>query len=506
MKSVRDLVRLLLVLTVPLPVGGAAAQPVPLELSLDEAVALARRHNPAFLATANDVEVADWEVRSAWGQLLPSASAGGGLSWQGAGEQRFGSLTAEELGFRDQPSFYFSSYNLGLQYRLDGATLFAPGRARASRQQTLAQVDAAAVDLTRRVTLAYLEVLRQVQAVGLATQELERARFNLRLATAQSEVGTVTVMDVQQAEVQVGRSEVALLRARTAERTARLRLLQVIGVDVDQDVVLTTEFGLAPPPWTEEELVGLALERNPVLLAYRRSREVQDVQVDVARSAYWPSLSLSAGLSGFTREASSPDYLIRQAQSSVASQIANCHFQNDLFSRLTEPLPLGDCSRFRFTDQMRDALVEGNDQFPFSFEASPPSASLSVSVPVFTGFDRQLQLEAAQAARRDAELQIREQELALEADVAIGLEQVRAAYESALIERRNQAFADEQLRLAGERYRVGTISFIDLVEAETVKAQADRERVAAVFAYHDAVAALEAVVGTQLRDPDPPAP
>jgi outer membrane protein TolC len=60
--------------------------------------------------------------------------------------------------------------------------------------------------------------------------------------------------------------------------------------------------------------------------------------------------------------------------------------------------------------------------------------------------------------------------------------------------------AAEQLRLARERYQLGSTSFLELVEAETVKAQADRERVAAVFAYHDAVAALEAVVGTPLRN------
>ena len=72
-------------------------------------------------------------------------------------------------------------------------------------------------------------------------------------------------------------------------------------------------------------------------------------------------------------------------------------------------------------------------------------------------------------------------------------------YESALIEERNQAVAAEQLRLATEQYRVGSASFLDLVEAETVKAQADRERVASIYAYHDLLANLEALVGARLR-------
>jgi len=40
-----------------------------------------------------------------------------------------------------------------------------------------------------------------------------------------------------------------------------------------------------------------------------------------------------------------------------------------------------------------------------------------------------------------------------------------------------------------------------LVEAETVKAGADRDRVGAIFAYHDALASLESVVGISLRTP-----
>ena len=78
---------------------------------------------------------------------------------------------------------------------------------------------------------------------------------------------------------------------------------------------------------------------------------------------------------------------------------------------------------------------------------------------------------------------------------------LRTAYEAALIEEENQVWADEQLRLAQERYRLGLATFLELVEAETVKAGADRDRLAAIFAYHDNLASLESVVGTSLRTP-----
>lgn len=492
---------LTLVIALSAPVLGppaAAQQPRP--LSLQRALEVARENNPAHLATRNDRHVADWDVRQSYGDLLPSASANGSVSWQGAGEQRFGSLTAEQLGFADQPSFYFSSYSLGLSYQLDGRRLMAPGQAKEARERTDARIRASEVSLGRDVTLGYLEGLRQAEEMILAEQELERARFNLRLARAQRDVGQVTPLDVQQAEVQVGRAEVTLLRAENARRTAHLRLLQQMGVRPEGELTLTSDFGLAAPPWEETALFERALDRNPTLRSRIEAREVEEYGVRMARSQYWPSLSVGANWSGFTRQASSTDFMIAQAQSQVAAQIGQCEAQNELFRRLADPLPTQDCTRFAFTDDRRRSIVENNDVFPFSFESSPPSASMTVSLPIFQGLSRQRGIEAAEAARSDADYQVREQELALRAEIAIGLSEVETAYQSALIEQDNQRYADEQLRLARERYRVGGISFIDLVEAETVKAQADRSRLNAVFSYHDAVTNLEAVVGSPLRD------
>jgi outer membrane protein TolC len=55
--------------------------------------------------------------------------------------------------------------------------------------------------------------------------------------------------------------------------------------------------------------------------------------------------------------------------------------------------------------------------------------------------------------------------------------------------------------LAQERYRLGLATFLELVEAETVKAGADRDRLTAVFSYHDALANLENLIGISLRTP-----
>lgn len=478
-----------------------AQETVPAKMSLEQALDIARRNNPTYLQAANNMDVADWDVRQAYGQLLPSASVGTGVSWQGAGNQQLvGGLTLGQLGFGSQPSYYFSSYQVGLNYNLSLSTILGPSQAKAQRRATGAQVRQAEATLVQQVTQAYLEVLREQDAVRLAQQQVENSQYNLRLAQGHLDVGTATPIDVGQAQVQLGRDKVSVLQAQNALATARMRLLQQLGVSVDQQVDLTTTFELTEPTWTADTLYVMALRNNPGLAAARSTKQAADVGVSSARSAYYPTLSLSTGLSGFTQQASNTNLQMAQAEAQVAAQVQQCNYTNELYSRLANPLPLLDCTQYRFTDAQRQAIIDANSQFPFKFQHSPLRASLSISLPVFQGLTRQRNLEAAKAQREDDAEQLRDQELALRANVAIDLATVKTDYQSALLEETNRSLAEQQLRLARERYQLGAITFVDLVNAQTVLAQADRDRSAAIFAYHDAVAALEALVGTSLRN------
>jgi outer membrane protein len=476
-----------------------AAQEVPASLSLGDAIELARTYNPGYLQTRNDEALADWDVRQAWGQLLPSASANGGVSWQGPGDQQFGSITLGDLGFGDQPSYYGSSYGLNLSYQLDWARLNGPSETRARREATRHGIGAAAADLTARVTNAYVDVLRQDDAVRIAEAQLENAELNLRLAQGQLEVGQVTPIDVGQAEVQVGRAQVTLLQARNGATTSRMRLLQQLGLPVDQSFEPTTSFTLSEPTWSLDELTEVALGGNPELLRRRSSTVAAGEAVSSAWSSFFPTLSISTGWSGFTREASSIENQVAQAQAGVASSLTQCLRTNDLYSRLADPLPPIDCGQIAFTDQQRAQIAAQNDQFPFDFVQSPFRVSLTLSIPLFTGLNRQRNLAAARLQQEDFQEQVREQELAVRADLAIGLENTRTLYESALLEDRNRDLAQRQLDLARERYQLGAITFVELMDAQTTFAQADADRTIARFLYHDSVTNLEALVGASLR-------
>lgn len=487
---------LTLVLALPAAVSGQAQ---PWVLTLDDAIDLARRNNPGYLQAVNDSDVADWDVRAARAAWLPSASVSGGLGWQGGGDfQLGGGITGSDFGLGNRPAIYSSNYLASLNWNFSGETLFRGQQAGAARSATDSRIQGAEQALVVAVTDAYLTVLAQDERAIQAEQQLERAQFNLRLAEAQADVGSATLLDVRQAEVQVGRAEVALLQAEAAVVQGRVRFMQQLGLNPTQAVTLTTTFEVLEPTFTEEGLFAEAQNANPDLRAATQSLQAAVADERIARSAYFPSLSLSASVGGFTQQLADDNYVLNQAQGRVAQQIASCQNTNAIYAGLTTPLPPLDCSGLVFTDQDRAEVLARNSVFPFDFTQQPARLNLNVSIPLFQGLTRQRNLEAAQVRRDDLRLDLRSRELSLRADIAANLAQVRANYLSVQIEERNVVLADEQLRLARERYQIGQIPFVDLVEAETVKAQADLDRLVAVYEYHRALAQLEGAVGRPL--------
>lgn len=471
-------------------------------MTLDEAIELARRNNPEFLQQANDLDVAEWAVRDAYGNLLPGASASTSYSYQAAGAPRFGIFTGTDLGLGSTTDYYSSSYSLGLNYRLSGASIMAPGQARSQRTATAAGIEAAAFNLTATVTRQYIGVRRAQDGVTLARQELARADENLRLAQARVQVGSAIPMEAKQAEVERGRAEVALLQAENLVQTERLRLAQLLGTPLPAGLELTTGFQVRDVPWSEDELIGIAEHGHPQIRAARAAENAASSGVRMARSAYLPSLNFNAGISGYARQAGNAEFLVDQRRDSYAQQAQSCVLLNQISAGLSQPLPNtpADCSRFALSAGEADEIRRANSVFPFNYTRDPYSMTLTVSLPIFDGFTRERQIEQARVARNDATLRVRAEEMRIRTEVATALHNVQTARRSAELEQRNTELADEQLRLARERYRVGAASFIELQDAETIKARADRAYLTSIYQFHESLAALEAAVGRPLMN------
>ncbi|MDH5589411.1 MAG: TolC family protein, partial [Gemmatimonadota bacterium] len=419
------------------------------------------------------------------------------VAYTGAGVQRIGTL---DFGAQST-DWYSSSYSLNVSWTLNGSTLFGLSSARADREAVEARVDAAAFDLESQVALRYMAALRARDGVDVARRQLERAEQNAQLVQGRVATGAAPGTDGKQSEVDLGRAQVEVIQAERIFREAQLMLMEQVGLSLGEGVDLVSEFQVFEPDWDRDELLAQALGGNPSLSAAEAQVRASRASLRQARSSYFPSLTVSTGLSGNALQALNEDFLVTTAESRVGDQAASCRLLNDISSGLSQPLAgyPQDCSGLVFTDRMRAELLAQNDAFPFDVTKNPLSLRLTLSIPVFTGFARQRQVAEASAAAHDAEHSRRAEDLRLRTAVTQAFDNLVSAFRVVALEERNRGVAEEQLQLQQRRYALGAAPLLELLDAQTSMSTAEQAYLNARYDFHWNLIRLEAAVGRPLR-------
>lgn len=465
-------------------------------LSLADAIASAREKNPAFREVQNNRGPASWGVRNAYSSVfVPSFAVSGGMTYTGPGSQTF--LTQS---FSQSVSTVSSFYDLGLNWQLSGVTLSQPGLAKAELRAADADIAGAENILITGVKQQYLTVLQAMATADLARRTVERNDEFLKLANARYGVGQATLIDVRQAQVARGQAEVALLRAQTVVSVEKLRLFEQMGVTPPLDVAtvqLTDSFAVQTPEWRLNDLLTMAEEQNPSLKALRAREGAAAWGVRAATSSYGPALSVSAGWSGFTQQFTNVDPIIFAGQAAFANQYTECQENNTI--RTSAGLSPNDCSAFIWGSSNEQAVRDRNSVFPFNFTKQPFQARLTVTWPIFNNFSRELNVSNARTQHNDLEERVRARGLFVQTEVSQAFLTLQTAYRTVGLQDTNRVAAREQLQLATERYRVGSGTFFELLDAQIAALRAEQDAVNATYDYHKALAVLEAAVGRSLR-------
>jgi outer membrane protein len=467
-------------------------------LTLEGAIAFAVQNNPEYGVQASSLETLRWKRREAWGSFVPSATISNYFGYTAGGERQFGDFT---LGTR--PAQLASGYSLGLSLSLDGESFLRPGLVGAQEEATRARVSGAYVGLVNEVTRRYLVALQADEELEQALAEMARAITYVVQAEAQVAVGSATPLDARRADIQLGQAEVQVLQTQNAAVTTRLALIQTMGAEILSDQTLATRFELFEPQLDAEDLLEVALAQNPTLRASQREATAAQRQTRIVQSRYLPTVSLSAAWSGTVFEAERIDPLVSGALSQLSGQFDGCVQHNRVLHLLGDPL--ADCGGLNPSDPTVAASVwadlrQQNQGFPFGYESQPLSLSANVSVPLFTGFSRQLQVEEARVAAANAERFFRTEELRLQAEVEAAVRTVQTAQRTAELQASIRAMAGDELTLAEERFRLGLASSLEVVDAQANLSQAERDEISAVYDFHISFAALEAMVGVPLRE------
>ncbi len=473
-------------------------------LSLADALDRAHGNSPAYRQVLNDANPARWGVRNAYGSFVPSVTGNASMGYTGSGRTDIGG------GFIQSTSAYLTSgYSLMLTWQLDGHVLSGPGQQKALQKATDEDISGAGVQLKFDITTQYLNSLQAAAQVDVARQQVRRNADFLTLAQARYRVGQATLLDVRQAEVTKGQSDVALLRAVQLDNEAKLELLRQMGVEPPvpvEQITLSDSFPVTPPEFQLDQLLALADQENPVLRSLRARQGAANWGVRAAKSEFLPSLAVQAGWSGFTQELTDEDLLLGSTLGAAQNASAQCQYNNQVKTALDlggvqdcfGPLGLNNTGT-ALTPGAQSSLLNANNVFPFDYTAQPFFAVFRLSLPIFTGFSRSLRLSEARAAEEDADEDVRARRLAVHTDVRARHLGLVAAYRAIAVQQANRVSARDQLRLAQDRYRLGAGTSLEVSDAQSAVQQAEGDYVNAVYFYHKAIAALEAAVGRPLR-------
>jgi outer membrane protein len=463
-------------------------------LTIDQAVDLARRNNPELQQTLNNRVGARAAVRSAYGALLPSADASLTALRQQGGQQIFSGTSLGASSDVNQ-----SNYQIGLNYRINSATLITPSLQRANRDAVEADITGATENLRSNVSQQYLTALQTEANADLQDTLVVASQQELILAQAREIVGSGTQLDVQRAEVALGLQKVQALKARNQVEIEKLRLFQLMGVPQPPNVKLVSQFTVAPLNLDLQQLIASAHNQNPGVVALRSREHVAELNARREKGEYSPTLSLSTGIGGYTYGFANSNYPVQQAQADFAATQASCVRTEEVRAALNLSNKLAQCQAMEFTDAEAQAIRSTNSKFPFNFTKAPRSISATLSLPLFDGFAREQRVQEALANRADARYSVRARELALTADVTAAYLTVQTAEKTVELQEQNAAKAKQELKLVQDRFRIGATTFVDLTEARATYERAESDRITAVYDYHKAFAALESAVGHPLR-------
>jgi NodT family efflux transporter outer membrane factor (OMF) lipoprotein len=241
------------------------------------------------------VRQADAQLRVAGSALLPTVEANAGASWTRS------SVTSETFSGTaislTQRPYYSRSYNIGpsLSYELDFWGSVRAGQQAAAASALFSRYDRQTVTLTvlSSTATAWFTALAYQDRLAVAQRNLHDAEDILAAIQARLDAGTASLLDVSQQQALVAgiRATVPNLRSLRDQQVAALAVL--VG-RLPEDIPLPTgTLNTLQLPEVSPGLPSTLLARRPDVAAAEAQLAAQKANIQVARAAFFPTISLT---------------------------------------------------------------------------------------------------------------------------------------------------------------------------------------------------------------------
>lgn len=407
------------------------------KVTLDECIQIALENNTSIVAAESYKKIARAGLRSAWGNFMPEINAHGNYSRK---DQEMYNIRFDELVVSKESYYY--QFSLSQPIFTGFRNLASLRQSKAEDKQFENSLSWTQQSVVLDVKLYYYNVLKAKQLLTVAEEALETSQEELKRIEAMEKIGTSSRAEVYQQKVRVGENKLAVIEARNNYISAKTDLNHKLGIDI------TTEIEVAPED-TDIKIEALSVNSNEAIAkAFKNRLDYKSVQnqltqakagVKIQKSAYYPSVSLSASYSWWD---------------------------------------------VQFPQEKRDIT-----------EFDTYTLGLNISMNLFNGFKTRAGVNSAKAEVIAAEADLEQAKRQVALDVRKAILEIDRAAEKIQATEENVTSAEEDYRLASERFRIGAGTLLDQITAHTSLNRAKMEHIQAIYDYKYAVTVLELATG-----------
>src|SRR5438552_5399486 len=410
--------------------GAPATLPV-LRLTLEDALARARKNSAQFQSSETDAAIARQDRYQAAAALLPSVTYNN--------EALYSQLGTSSVRFiaNNAAHEYISQANV--HESIDLVSISAFRRASAASALAKARAEIASRGLVVTVVQSYYAVAAAQQKLEAAKKNGEEGNRFLKLTQDLEKGGEVAHSDVIKAELQMQDRRRQLLEAQLGLLNARLDFAVLIFPDFNDNFELAEDLHASVPLPTLAEVQQRAARDNPDLRAALAAVQQAGHDVTGARAGYLPSLSF------------------------------------DYWYGIDAP----------------QFAVDGPNGVP----NPGSSAAATVNIPVWNWGVTQSRVKQAELRRTQAQRELSLAQRKLLAEIkSLYAEADTALNELSGLSRASE-LSGESLRLTTLRYKGGEATVLEVVDAQTTFAQTNAAYQDGALRYRVALANLQTLTG-----------
>ncbi len=452
--------------------------------TLEECVNYARENNLNIRTSQLTQLQNEIAVKQSKFALLPSLGAGGSVG------KSFGRTVDPVTN-----SFVSQDFLSGGLSASANATLYQGGILQNTIKQNEINLEASEYDLEKAKNDIGLNVATNFLNVLLNREQLENAKFQLQVSTAQLErtkklveAGSLPLTNQLDLESQKASNEVQLVNAENNLNAAVLLLKQSMQMPADQQLEIEA-------PALEVDQVSTVVEAPSRIyeVAVQNQPEVKSAELNIksnilgekiAKGAFLPSLSISGSISTNYSD---------QARQFLGSQVVNVPAQQigtvqgtgqPVFSAPgQQSIPMFS-DNYKVIDQFNDNLGQ--------------SVRVSLNVPIFSRYSNTANLQRAKISKQRSEINAQNVKNQLRQNIETAYNNATASLKSYDATLKRVAALEETFRAAEQRYNVGDANFVDYQVASNNLFAARTDLVRAKYEYIFRVKILDFYLGNPI--------